>query len=281
MIIDSHCHAWETWPYQPPAPDPDSRGRVEQLLHEMDVNGVDQALIVCAQIEHNPENNAYVAEQVARVPERLHQLVDLDSVWSSTYHAPGSAERLRALAALWPIKGFTHYLARDDDGAWLTSDEGLALFQAAADLGLLASLSCYPHQHPAIRRAAERYPEVPVLCHHLGHISASEDPPYPLLKAVLASAKLPNIYIKLSGFAYAAEVKWDFPYRAVQRIIRAEYEHFGPQQMCWGSDYPVVRFYMTYRQALEAFRSHCDFVSEADKTWILGGTLAQLLKICE
>ncbi|OQY22509.1 MAG: hypothetical protein B6I34_05785 [Anaerolineaceae bacterium 4572_32.1] len=276
-IIDSHCHAWETWPYRPPVPDPDSRGRAEQLLHEMDVNGVEQAVVVCAQIDHNPENNAYVAAQVARFPGRLHQLVDLDSVWSSTYHAPGAAERLRALAECWPIKGFTHYLAQDDDGAWLTSDEGLALFQAAADLGLLASLSCYPHQHPAIRRVAERFPSVPVLCHHLGHVKADEPPPYPLLKEVLASARVPNIFIKLSGFAYATEVKWDFPYVDVQPLVRAEYEHFGPRRMCWGSDSPVVRFAMTYRQALEAFRTHCDFVANEDKAWILGGTLRQLL----
>jgi predicted TIM-barrel fold metal-dependent hydrolase len=203
--------------------------------------------------------------------------VDLDSVWSSTYHAPGAADRLRALADRWPIKGFTHYLARDDDGAWLTSDEGLALFRAAADLGLLASLSCYPHQHPAIRRVAERFPSVPVLCHHLGHVKAGESPPYPLLEEVLASARVPNIFINLSGFAYATEVKWNFPYADVQPLVRAEYEHFGPRRMCWGSDYPVVRFAMTYRQALEVFRTHCDFVSDADKAWILGGTLRQLL----
>ena len=60
-------------------------------------------------------------------------------------------------------------------------------------------------------------------------------------------------------------------------VVRAEYEHFGPYRMCWGSDYPVVRFFMTYRQALEAFRTHCTFVPEADKAWILGGTLAGLL----
>ena len=36
MVIDSHTHAWKYWPYQPPVPDPESRGRVEQLLWEMD-----------------------------------------------------------------------------------------------------------------------------------------------------------------------------------------------------------------------------------------------------
>jgi hypothetical protein len=38
-----------------------------------------------------------------------------------------------------------------------------------------------------------------------------------------------------------------------------------------------VRFHMTYRQALEAFRTHCTFVSDEDKERILGGTLEGLL----
>src|SRR5690348_1260468 len=59
MIVDSHCHAWRTWPYEPPVPDPTSRGMVEQLLWEMDQNGVEKAVVICARIEHNPDNNDY------------------------------------------------------------------------------------------------------------------------------------------------------------------------------------------------------------------------------
>ncbi len=277
MIIDSHCHAWTYWPYSPAVPDPEQRGRVEQLIHEMDINGVARALVVSAQIDHNSDNNAYVAAQVARYPERLYQLVDLDSAWSATYHVPGAAERLRQMANQWPIAGFTHYLKQEDDGAWLTTEEGADLLRVAAERGLIVSLSCYPHQQWAIRQAAERFPSVPFLCHHLGHVSAAEEPPYAKLKEVLASARIPNIYIKLSGFAYAARVKWEYPYSDVHWVVRAEYEHFGPHRMCWGSDYPVVRFFMTYRQALEAFRSHCTFVPDEDKVWILGRTLERLL----
>jgi predicted TIM-barrel fold metal-dependent hydrolase len=176
-----------------------------------------------------------------------------------------------------PIKGFTHYLKREDDGSWLVSQEGRALFQAAAELGLLASLSCYPHQQAYIRKIAERFPAVPVLCHHLGFVKWGAERDDEGLAAILASAEVPNVYIKLSGFAYAAEVKWDFPYREVQDLVRAEYDRFGPHRMCWGSDYPVVRFYMTYRQSLEAFRTHCAFVPAADRDLILGGTLGRLL----
>jgi len=93
MIIDSHSHAWPRWPYQPPVPDDESHGRVEQLLFEMDQNGVDQAVIICAQIQRNPDNNEYIAEQVKRHPSRLHQFPDVDCSWSPTYHAPGAADR--------------------------------------------------------------------------------------------------------------------------------------------------------------------------------------------
>jgi predicted TIM-barrel fold metal-dependent hydrolase len=60
-------------------------------------------------------------------------------------------------------------------------------------------------------------------------------------------------------------------------VVRALYDAYGPERLCWGSDYPVVRFHMTYQQALEAFRTHCDFVPEAERAGILGGNLARLL----
>ena len=276
-IIDSHCHTWAHWPYSSAVPDPESRGVVEQLLYEMDQNGVDEAAIVSAQINQNPENNAYVATQVSCYPDRLHQFVDSDSMWSPTYHQPGAGERLRQISQKWVIKGFTHYVDAKDDGSWLRSEEGQSVFQVAADLNLIASIHCQANQQPTIRFLAERFPSVPILCHHLGHVPVDGFESDAALRNMLASSDYQNIYVKLSGFYYAsAEKKWDFPFDNTHNIVKAEYEHFG-RRMCWGSDYTVVRAFMTYKQALEAFRTHCTFVSDADKSWILGGTLDQLL----
>lgn len=287
MIFDSHCHAWLRWPYQPAVPDPRTRGRVEQLLNEMDLNQVERALVVCAQIEHNPRNNADVARAVRLHPDRLVLAVDLDSSWSARYHQPGGAQRLRRMAAAWPVRAFTHYLDRADDGRWLCGEEGQAIFAAAGELGLLASLSCYPHQLPAIRELAGRFPQVPVLLHHLGHpaygpgesVAHNKWALAKNLEQILDCAQLPNIYLKVSGFAYAAQRSWDFPYQDVLPYVKAQYEAFGARRMCWGSDYPVVRFFMTYRQSLEALRTHCDFIAPEDQQWILGKTLAALLKL--
>ncbi|MBV7336562.1 amidohydrolase [Chloroflexi bacterium TSY] len=276
MIIDSHCHAWTRWPYQPPVPDDTQRARVEQLLHEMSINDVDQAAIVCAQIDHNPDNNAYVAEEVARYPDKLHQIADVDCSWSDTYHTSGAADRLRDAATRWSLKGFTHYLRHNDDAAWLYSEDGVAFFQTAVELNLIASIAGAPHHQPAIRKVAERFPALPILCHHLAGVKVGNENG---LKEVLASATLPNIYIKLSGFYYATiGERWEYPYVDTHDIVRAEYEHFGPRRMCWGSDFPVIRTWLTYRQSIEAFRTHCDFVPEDDQAWILGKNLGALLE---
>lgn len=277
MRIDSHCHAWERWPYQPPVPDDESRGRIEQLLNEMDLNEVDKAVLICAQIDHNPENNAYIAREAERHADRIIQFVDLDSSWSDTYHQPGATKRLREMADQWPIKGFTHYLKSEDDGSWLFSDEGLELFAFAAERKLIASIAGTPNHQPSIRKVAERFPSVPILCHHLAGVRVSNETPHRELNEVLASASVPNIFIKFSGFAYCSQVEWEYPYSDTMWIVRTLYEHFGPHRMCWGSDYPVVRFYMTYRQSVQVLQTHCAFIPEADKQLIFGDTLARLL----
>ncbi|MBX6773072.1 MAG: amidohydrolase family protein, partial [Chloroflexi bacterium] len=147
MIIDSHCHAWRFWPYQPPVPDPMSRGIVEQLLFEMDQNGVERAAVVCARIDHNPDNNDYVAEAVRRYPGRLYQIADVDCSWTETYHTPGAADRLAATIDRYRIKGFTHYVRSDDDGSWFLSDEGLAFFRVAAERRQIVSLATVSFTH--------------------------------------------------------------------------------------------------------------------------------------
>lgn len=273
MIIDSHCHAWWRWPYQPPVPDFESRARVEQLLFEMDRHGVDRAVLVAANIEHNPDDNDYVAECVQRYPDRLEHFADVDCMWSPTYHQPGAAERLREAAERYHLKGFTHYVR--DDTEWFASEEGLRFFGAAAELGLIASLWLSPTWQPALRELARRYPTVPFLCHHLAGVKADRPD---MLELVLPSAEVPNIYVKLSGFHYSSRVPWDYPQADVQPVIKTLYEAFGPRRMCWGSDYPVVRSFMTYQHALEAFRTHCTFVSDEDKALILGENLRRLLE---
>lgn len=276
VILDSHTHAWARWPYDPAVPDPVTRGSAEHLVYEMDCHGVAEAVIVSARIDHNPDNNEYVAEAVRRHPGRLHQFADVDSVWLPEHHTAGAAQRLREVADRLPIKGFTHYVGERNDG-WLASDEGMEFFGLAAERGLIASLAVGPAWQDDVRQVAHAYPDLTIMIHHLGLIPATGPGSREALELVLPSAKLPNIVVKFSGFHYVVDEGWDYPIPTATWIGEALYQAFGPKQLTWGSDFPALTRYLTYRQSLEIFRTHCDFVSAADQPWILGRTLAGLL----
>jgi len=274
--LDCHCHAWSRWPYLPPVPDADTRGAVELLMFEMDQHGVEQAAVVCAAIEHNPDNVFYVTRARVKHPGRLHVIADLDCTWSDTYHVPGAAQRLRALSDRHELVGFTHYAAADNDG-WLASDEAEALFTAAEQLRLIVSLGAAPVWQADLRQLAARHPSVPVLCHALGVVKAAEGPGSPGLAQVLASAAVPNIYIKVSGFHYSSARPWDYPWPDAVAVLERIFDAYGPHRLCWGSDFPASTRYTTFRQSLEVVRSHCPFFSEADRRLVLGETLRGLL----
>ena len=277
MIIDCHTHAWDKWPYEPAVPDFESRARVEQLLFEMDRRGVDKAVLVSARIEHNPNNNDYVAECVRTYPDRLTQFADVDCCWMDTFHTAGAADRLAEAAEKYDLKGYTHYLDSRRDG-WFDTYEGEKFLEKTADLNLIASWALDADFHPTLRDVARRYPSVIFLCHHMAGARAAERPPYPKLDGILKSAELPNIYVKLSGFHWVSQTPWDYPCSDTHSIVRKLYEHFGAERLCWASDYPPVLGYMTYQQALEIVRTHLPFIPDADKNLILGLNMQRLLE---
>ena len=182
----------------------------------MDQNGVDQAVIICARLDGNRDNNEYVAGK-ARTEgggKKIFPFFDLDSCWLPTHHRPGAARRLQQLLRQAPIRGITHYLRREDDGAWLNGDDASALFQLVAENYLVFSLSCYPHQHPAIRTLAESFPSIPIL---LATTWAVYQPPSSPAATRFEtnlrrkSAALPNIFIKVSGFPLQLQSQLRFP----------------------------------------------------------------------
>jgi predicted TIM-barrel fold metal-dependent hydrolase len=279
-IVDSHCHAWRYWPYEPPVPDPESRPAVEQLLFQMDQCGVDAGVLVAARIDHNPDNNDYVAECVRRYPTRLYQFADVDCMWTPEYHTPGAADRLAEAVRVYNLRGFTHYVDAEDDGSWFFGDDGQAFLRTAARLNQIVSIHLPVHLQPALRRLAEQFSDTVFLCHHMAYPVTEQGPSGPALMDIVASARYPNIHIKLSGFHYAAPVGWEYPHAASRYIVKALFENYGPERLHWGSDYPVVPWAMTYRQALEVIRTHCaELIPPRDMERVLGSSLHDILQV--
>ena len=47
----------------------------------------------------------------------------------------------------------------------------------------------------------------------------------------------------------------------------------------WGTDMPLSARYCTYKQALDQYRLHCDFLSGDQRADILGGTAARVFSV--
>lgn len=278
MIVDSHAHAWPRWPYQPPVPDDLTRGSFEQLLFEMDVNGVDQSLVVAAKIDRNNDNNGYVADAVRRHRDRLHHVADVDSRWSPTYHAAGADERLRQLVDTYEVVGVTHYLNADNDG-WLASDEARRFFEVAVAHDLIVSLAVPPAWQADLRAVARAHPATPFLCHHIAGVHRWAGGAAEARALVVApAADIPNMYVKLSGYYSGSSRPWDYPHFDVLEVVQAYYDCWGPHRMLWASDHPVAqRKGLTYRQTIEIIRDRCTFIDAASMTAVMGGNLAALL----
>ncbi|MET0427414.1 MAG: amidohydrolase family protein, partial [Microvirga sp.] len=210
--------------------------------------------------------------------DRFVMFADVDSRWTATHHSPGAAGRLGVLSDRYDLRGLTHYLREDaaEQGGWLLSPDGTAFMEEIGRRRLILSLACAPHQMPAIAALADRHPRVPILLHHMARVR-DEPPGRSGVLDLLGVARCGNVFVKMSGFGYAAGTGSAYPYDDLAWIVRIIAEAFGASRMVWGSDYPVSRRYMTYRQTLECLRRQCRFMSSEDIDAVLGGTMQRLL----
>jgi predicted TIM-barrel fold metal-dependent hydrolase len=277
-VVDGHTHVWATWPYRPGVPDPQTRGSAENLLQEMDSSGVDHALVVSAEIDGAAGSNDHGASVVAQHPGRFTQLVDLDSHFGQDYHRPGSADRLRAVVDRYAPVGVSHYLAAEDDG-WLGSTEGDAFLAAAEEAEVVVNLAARPVWGPAIRGAARRHPGVTILLNHLGTVMLHPGGLEEGLRLVVDDEALPNLVVKVSGWAYGTDRPWDYPYADRLAVVRRVHEAWGPDRLAWGSDWPSLLPHHSYRQGRELLTEHATFLNPEELDKVMGGTLARVLRL--
>lgn len=283
-LADAHVHAWRIWPYAADVPDPATRGSVETLLHELDEHEVDRALVVAARIGHevgpaqaNDDANDYVSAAVARHPDRLTAAIDVDSRWSAEHHRPGAADRLAAAVARYGAPMVTHYLGTDDDG-WFGSPAGREFADAAVEARVPLSLAAGPAWYPSLDRLAAAFPSLVVILHHLGGLVLDRPTFAADRAALLALARHPGIVVKVSGFHYAETPPYGYPYaRARAEILTPLKDAFGAARLAWGSDFPVSRPHLTYRQAIATIADHTSGWTADERTLVLGGTLDRLL----
>jgi predicted TIM-barrel fold metal-dependent hydrolase len=268
VIVDSQVHVW-----QPESPErPWTRAHehfTEPLTYErlrglMAAAGVDAAVLVPPSWEG--DYNGYALEAARAYPQQFAVMGRLPlerpeaRAALETFLEPGM---LGMRVTLHPVR----------NAGWMTNGT-LDWFWPAAQRLRIPVMVNAAHVLREIAVVAERHPELRLIIDHMGldkeHV---DDGVAVAAERTLALAKFANVSVKVS--AAVTFSTQPYPYRNVFPTIRRFVETFGPQRCYWGAD--VSRIRATYREAVTMFTEEMDFLSSADKEWVMGRALATAL----
>ena len=276
MIVDTHVHVWEIdpprYPVGPTSPNwnsyPDEPGTADELLAEMDTNGVDWTVLV--QTSWSTWDNGYIADSVERFPNRFigHGLIDPQD--------PNNAEQVRYWIKDRGLVGFRFHPMYYPDEKILLTRQNEPMWEEIASLDAVIQFHLRAEFADQVAVIADRYPSLNLILDHMGYPQVDADETE--FQPIIDLARYGNICLKLSDVA--GRSSQDFPYRDVQPFIEKLLGAFGAERMVWGTGYPghhrLKHNWPTLDQELRLVREGLPFLTDAQQERILGGTAAEI-----
>ena len=142
----------------------------------------------------------------------------------------------------------------------------------------MCNLQVTPPNYGTLLTLAQRYPNVPFLCNHLG-LPSSLDPADVTYGGLDEAAALDNVFVKASAFYAAANTAWDPRCARALSYFTSLVNALGAERILWGTDWPPTSRHLTYRQALEVVRAFAPTLNDGQRAHILGANAAHLLGI--
>jgi L-fuconolactonase len=278
QVVDAQVHIWGANTPDRPWVATDRAQRptpfsADDAVTEMREAGVDAAILVPPTFEGN--RNDLVLAAARRHPDLFAVMgrIDLDD--------PDSG---REIVAAWRTQpgalGFRLVLTPGSDatrtrpGSWLTDGEAEWFFAAAAEHGVPVMVHVIGLL-PEIQAVAARYPTLRLVIDHLGlpaaaRIERSGD----LVDQLRPLAELDNVAVKVGALpCYTDE---PYPYPSWQAELRRVVDWYGAHRVFWASD--VTRLPGPCRQVVEFFSSELPFLTDAERSSILGAGIVDWLR---
>ena len=266
--VDTHVHIWtddfEKYPLAQGFTPQEMAPRVfscDDILRHATPNGVSRVVLV--QMSYYGFDNSYMLDAIRLRPEVFAGVAVVD--WNGS----DSEEKMLRLAQQG-IRAFRIFPQNVPAEACLEG-EGLArMFRCGAKENLAMCLLVNPEALSAVRRRCENFPDTPLIIDHLARLGMAGPVVENDVQALCALARYPKVKVKVSAF-YALGNKKP-PHLDLAPLIRRVYEAFGPKRLMWGSDCPFQVQSETYADGISLVRDRLDFLSMADKEWILRRT---------
>lgn len=270
-IVDTHTHvACGDDPRFPTAPTGNASewwrtgGSVDELLDDLDANGVTRAVVVQAVGAYGFDCSC-AAAAVAAHPTRTALVVAVDM-------AVDPAADLDALLTAPPsgvrLAGVRAFGVGTIDASWLTDGRGDALFSLAAAHRRVVVPCILGDRFDALRALVERTGAT-VAVDHCGFADMCEGDPQRNLASLV---DLPGVHLKVTSYVLEAAVAADGDAApTLERLVAM----FGVDRLCWGSDHPQDLRH-DYGGKLALARAAARNLDGASLDALFGGTGARL-----
>jgi L-fuconolactonase len=265
-FIDSHVHVWKhdpAFPFAVGAHPPAEDASVEMLLDLMKANDVERTVII--QVIHYKWDNSYLASVLKRYPQTFKGVCRVDPEDSA---APDVLSRLTEEQG---FHGVRLSPAAGAGGDWIAGPLMPPLWRRCAQLKvpmtLLIPVTRIPEVHPLI----EANPDLQVVIDHMAD-SPLDHPEQ--LDLLLALAKYPKVFVKISHMWSLSKQAYPYPDAAVQ--VKRLYDVFRANRLMAGTDWPISLPKQSYAQTVALWRDHMDFIPAPDHAQILSKTVQEV-----
>lgn len=203
----------------------------EQLIAAMDAAGVSKGAVVQASTAYG-HDSSYVADSIARFPERLTGVFSID---------PLDAAALKTIEH-WTSRGmtgmrvFTTGTTMPGQQTWLDNAAAFPVWEEAGRRKLPVAMQMTLKGVPMLEKIVKAFPQTDFLLDHLARITLDDGPPYAAGAPLLTLAQYPNVYLKLTSRTVEQTHEGKADAKSFMQMIL---KHFGARRMLWGSNFPA------------------------------------------
>ena len=277
MRIDAHQHFWNY--------DLDEYGWIddsiaglrrdflpEDLKPELERCGFTGAVAV--QARQSLEETQWLLELAASAPFIVGVVgwVDLRS--------PQVRSQLKSFAGNPKLVGIRHIVQSEPDDGFLLQPDFLRGISVLADFDLAYDILIYPRHLAVAAEFARRFPGQRFVLDHMAKPSIKSGEIHSWAQGIRELGAQENVFCKLSGLV--TEADWQhWKAEQIRPYLDIAFEHFGPDRLMIGSDWPVCTVAASYGQVIEVVEDyltqHTADVREAllgrnaARFWRLGG----------
>jgi L-fuconolactonase len=250
MIIDAHQHFWQLargdYDWLTPELAPLYRDFMpEDLMPHLQRNCVDGTILV--QAAPTSAETKFLLEIADNTP------FVLGVVGWTDFTAPSAVDDIAELAKHPKLVGLRPMIHDIADDNWMLRDDLAPAFEMMVQANLTFDALVRPQHLSQLRELLSRYPKLRTVIDHAAKPRIADALFDDWANDIATIAKETEAFCKLSGLLTEAGKDWKAT--DVDLYVAHFLEHFGPERLLWGSDWPVLTLasdYDTWRELADA-----------------------------